>query len=111
MAAHAFHIKQHDLRPPLTRILRDEDGDPINLTGAEAVRFLMAASGSPQALIATTCSVLSATGGEVEYGWGQGQTATVGYYQGEFEIRWAASTPQTVPNVGFVDIVIGRGIA
>lgn len=120
---HAFQIKQFDRLPVLGAYLetsapgQSQDGDPINLhasgpLGAPSqVRFLMRASGAPSPLLTAAATIVAATAGEVEYHWQAGETATAGYFQGEFEITWTASRLQTVPNHGYIPITVADDIA
>lgn len=118
---HAFQIKQHDRLPVLAAALEKSggttDGDPIDLSASgplgvpSVVRFLMRASGAANSLVAQTATVTAATLGEVEYHWQSGETATSGYYEGEFEILWSASRLQTVPNQGYIPITVVDDVA
>lgn len=81
-----FSIKQNDLWPAIRAILRDSDGNAIDLTGS-TVTFTMRVYGSatPPVISAAAATVLSpATAGRVEYQWAGADTATLGMYQAEF---------------------------
>lgn len=104
--------KQHDLEPPPQSTLANADGDPINLTTADAVYFLMRPVGGGTAL-RVAATVVDATNGVVKHTWdtsgapwGTGHTDTVGTYDQEWEIMWPTSRPQTVPNESYNTIVI-----
>lgn len=104
-----FFIKRDDLVPAITGYVEDDRG-AVNLTQASAVTFSMRASGASAALISgAVASIVNATQGLIAYPWASGQTATVGYFEGEFKLTWPQG-PQRVPNPGFQPITVGRRI-
>lgn len=101
-----FTIKQNDTRPLLTRQLLDENGDAVDLTTADEVVFHMRG-----VITDGVCTIDDAAGGEVSYEWQTGDTATVGEYEGEFEVHWTDGGIQTFPNPGYLQISVGDDVA
>jgi hypothetical protein len=98
-----YALKTNDTFPPFIAVLSDLKG-VINLTGAEHVEFFMKTETHE---LKGLCTVLSATGGEVQYEWKAGDTAIAGTYQVEFKITWTTGkTVQSVPNEGYGALVI-----
>ena len=109
---HMFEIKEGDLLPELTgNAVSKVTGDPLDLAGA-GVRFLMRASGAASPLISATAAapIVNASQGELAYVWQAGDTATRGFYEGEFELIFPSTKPQTVPGRGYIGIVIDEDI-
>ncbi len=104
-----FSIKKGDTSPALRATLRYDDCTTINLTGASA-RFHMRQTGSASVLIDAAAVVVSVAG-IVEYRWTAPNTATVGAYEGEFEITYSDGKIETFPSDGFIAIEIVDSIA
>jgi hypothetical protein len=104
-----FYIKKGDLLPKITGTLVDSTGAAINLTGA-TVKLRMRLPGAASAKVDTAAAVLSASAGTVEYTWASGNTDTVGVYNAEWVLTFG-STLQTVPNNGFMQVVVGETLA
>lgn len=49
--------------------------------------------------------------GKVRYNWSASDTASVGTYEGEFEVTFADSTIETFPNSGFFSIIVTDDLA
>jgi hypothetical protein len=97
-------IKQHDTWPPLRATLK-ANNVAIDLTTATSVRLILQ-SPAPLTIIGV-CSIVSpATSGVVTYSWISSNTATVGTYNGEFEITWANGAIETVPNDNYFQVAI-----
>jgi hypothetical protein len=102
-------MKRGDLLPILTgQALNKRTGEPINLASAPFPRFLMRAKDGTPAIISATvgATVTNATQGALAYVWQSGNTATVGQFEGEFEVTFPGTTPQTVPGRGYIPITI-----
>lgn len=104
-----FSIKKGDTSPALRATLRYDDCSPINLTGATA-RFHMRQSGSSTVLI-DAAAVIVSVAGIVEYRWTSLNTATVGGYEGEFEVTYSDGKIETFPSDGFISIEVVDSIA
>lgn len=94
-------IAQNDTWPPLRGRAEDEDG-PIDMTGADWLKFIMKSGALTVSGTATVIDPEDADGNNWQYVWGATDTATVGSYNVELEIHWddLATPPQieTVPN-------------
>lgn len=109
---HAFQIKQHDRLPVVGVYLEQETGDPVpSLAAASRINFHMRATGAASYLVSGQATLISASLGEVEYHWQAGETATAGLFQYEFEVLWAGSKLQTVPNQGYEPLRVVDDIA
>lgn len=103
-------IKQGDTAPPLEATLRDAvTKAPVDLTGATQVRFKMrpAGSGATPTVDANAAIIGDPVNGRVRYVWVDADTAVPGRYEAEYQITWADTTKQTVPNEGyfFVNVI------
>jgi hypothetical protein len=107
----AFTLKKNDTRPMFVAALRDKAGtgaeEPLDLTGATEVLFLMRLESATGPLVVTgTAEVTDAEEGVVQYEWSVGDTEISGTFVAEFQITWADGGIETVPNDGYVSIVI-----
>lgn len=106
-----FYIKQNDTRPIITATLIDGDGSTVNLDGA-TVSFKMRVVGNTSAVsLAGTSAVSDAANGKVTYTWAAADTATVGEYEGEFQVTYSGGGIQTFPNNKYIEIEITDDIA
>lgn len=93
-----FFIKRNDTSPAVEYTLSTDDG-VVNLTGA-TVRFYMGN------VVAADAVVLNAIGGIVSYDWLPADTATVGFYNAEFEVIYSDGSKETFPNDGYIAVHI-----
>jgi len=105
-----FYIKQNDTRPILAATLIDGDGSAVNLDGA-TVAFKMRKVSTTVSVVDASATIADATNGEVTYTWSASDTATVGEYEGEFQVTYADSGIQTFPNSNYIEIEITDDIA
>lgn len=91
-----FTIKQHDQLPELVVTLGDFNGDTVDISGA-TVRFVMNVKGGENVLDRPAV-IVNPSGGVVKYTWQDGDTATIGKYSGEFEVRFGDGRVETFPN-------------
>lgn len=106
----SFYLKQGDTLDDLDRTLRNADGTAIDLSTATAVRFHMRRAGT--VIVDAAASVVgTASDGNVRYEWQSGDTDTPGHFQSEFEVTFASGKVITVPNDGFMPIIITEQIA
>lgn len=104
------NIKQHDTWPTLDAVLKDGNGDPIDLTAATQVKVL-AKNSTGSVTWSGTCTITSAPAGAVTYTFtGVTDTSTVNSYDAEFEITWTSGKITTVPTVGYFKIVVGADL-
>lgn len=105
----AFTIKQGDSAPNLRATLVNADTTPIDLTTAIGVSLIVKIKGAADTdppYFDNPCDITDALAGEVEYDWDIADTASIGEYNGEFEIDWGGGDLQTVPNDKYFDIII-----
>jgi hypothetical protein len=101
-----FYIKQNDTSPSLRAALKDGDNLAIDLTGA-TVRFHMKSLEDNTVVVdADATVVVPSVSGIVQYDWDNGDTATAGSYQGEFEVTFAGGAIETFPNKTNISISI-----
>ena len=101
-----FYIKQNDTSPSLRATLKDGDNIAIDLTGA-TVRFHMKSLEDKTVVVDADATIVSpSVNGIVQYDWDNGDTATAGSYQGEFEVTLAGGAVETFPNNTNISISI-----
>lgn len=105
-----FFIKQNDTRPIISATLIDGDGSSVNLDGA-TVKFIMRKASATAATTDAAATVADAAKGKVTYTWVAADTATVGSYEGEFQVTYSGGGIQTFPNNRYIDIEITDDIA
>jgi hypothetical protein len=91
-------IKQDDTYPPLSAVLSDAEG-PVDLSAAIDIKVFLQGPALP--LISGTCIADAdqvANKGKMTHTWLPAETATVGIYEGEIQVKWTASQIQTFPN-------------
>ena len=100
-----FYIKQNDLLPVITATLKDGDKNPVDLSTATSVKFLMRKVGASAAKVNAAAAITDAVGGDVTYSWVGTDTDTTGDYQAEWEVNWGTKT-ETFPNDGWLRVKI-----
>lgn len=103
----AFQIKKGDTSPAIEATVTDDDGDPLDLTGA-TVYFRMQEIATHQTVFDKTASIVDATEGIVEYNWDAADTDTTGMFYGEFQIEFSESNVQTHPRAGYKIIEVSE---
>lgn len=105
--ANEFYIKQNDTSPSLAAILRDANGDAIDLTGATVV-YSMQDKYSQILVNEQPVVITDAVNGTVRYDWQAGDTVEVGELRGEFEVTFNNGRIQTFPNAGHITINVTK---
>jgi len=105
-----FTIKQNDDSPAFERTLSDSSGTVINLTGS-TVRFHLYDQTKDTAKIDAAATITDAANGVVVYTWAAGDTDTVGWYWGEFEVTYSDTTVETFPNSGYISVKVTPELA
>jgi len=113
-----FVIKQGDSDSPIVDVLRDENGDAVNILDAE-VRFRMAPIQGGQPAIDEPASndQQGDDRGRVSYHWRPaagtvpGDTDVPGLYLGEWQVTYAEGGVQTFPNGGYIFVRITEAVA
>jgi hypothetical protein len=102
-------LKAGDTFPPLVTTL-EENGGPLDLTGAGTVTMRMASSSV--SMTDLVCTIVGApTNGVVEYEWDAGDTDTPGTYKVDFLINFGSGNLQSAPNDSEKEIVIRPAVA
>ena len=99
-----FSIKRNDTSPIIRRILKDADGAIIDVTGA-TVRFHMNELDGTN-VVDGLATINTGTAGDVQYSWIAADTATDGTFNCEWEITFADTRVETVPNSGHDTVTI-----
>ncbi len=108
----AYEIKRNDRRP-FWRVRLTANDQPVDLTGAFAVRFTMK-SGATIKVNKAPMVIVDALIGEVEYRWAAGDTNTADTYTAEVEVDWGTATDsstQSFPSTGYFTIKINEDLA
>lgn len=100
-----FVIKRNDQEPALTVEVTDENGAPIDLTGATA-KFFMKDPRSTLKVNGAAATITDAANGKAQYAWAPGDTDTDGEFYGEFEFTLASGRRLTAPSDGYIRIVV-----
>jgi hypothetical protein len=98
-------MKRNDLLPEIQGVCEDANG-PVDLTTASSVKFLMGLPGVTTNKVSAAATFVDRPNGVVKYSWVSGDTDTAGEYEGEFEVMWPGTKPETFPNRGKIKIVI-----
>jgi hypothetical protein len=102
-------VKAGDTYPSLVTTL-EENGGPLDLTGASSVTMRMASSSV--SMTDLVCTVVGdPTEGVVEYEWEAGDTATPGTYKVDFLIDFGDGQLQSAPNDSEKEIVIRPAVS
>lgn len=109
-----FTIKRGDTAPSITAQLLDGD-EPEPLDDA-TVAFRMV-NQSTDAEVTGLCSIENIEEGRVSYIWSEGDTDTVGWYDGEFIVDYDTpeslaefDTDETFPSNGYVEIEVTESL-
>ncbi|MGI5900830.1 MAG: BppU family phage baseplate upper protein [Christensenellales bacterium] len=97
-------LKRGDTRHAIRAVLKDADGDPVNLTDCQ-VKFKMAPLSGP-ATISRAAHIQNAEKGEVWVVWVPGETDTSGIYRAEFQVTYPDGRRETFPYNGYISIQI-----
>lgn len=106
-------IKQGDLTPTIRQTLRDGSGAPLDLSGC-TVTFRLRRKGlvlGETIIAAGVVTLLDAVNGRVEYAWVTGDTASPGYFAGEWIVVFPVDKPLTSPSNGFIFVRINPNLS
>ena len=103
-----FYIKQGDTLPVLTATATNEDGSPLDVTGA-TITFRMRGKAVSGFVIESTADIIDAAAGVLQWAdWTTTQTAEPGVYFADFLVVFSGGGRQTVPTKGSIIVrVIG----
>jgi len=99
-------------RQPYFRVTLLRGGEAINLENAESVAFKMWRNGREiMPTVVTGAAVVIQTGadtdkGVVEYRWGAADLALYGNFTAAFVISWPTALPETVPDLGYITVLV-----
>ena len=97
-------LKRGDTRHALKAVLKDANGNPVNLENC-TVTFRMASLGQ-SALVDREVDMHDALAGEVWVVWAPGETDVSGVYRAEFQVTYPDGRKETFPNSGYLSIQI-----
>lgn len=105
-----FKIKRNDTSPAIVYQLQDDDGNPVDISGYNEVRFLMLPRhGSSLTVDDDTGGnvvVDDAANGVVKYEWQSSDTDTAESFKAEWEVEYSDGTFETFPNDNFITVEI-----
>lgn len=104
-----FQIKVGDRLPGVPLFLLGADGEPLDITTAEAVRVRMWTPhrpGSRAYVVDAAPVIVDAATGSLRYDWAAGETSVVGEFAMDVVVTWPVGRQQTFPTVGWVTIEI-----
>jgi len=108
-----FIIKQGDTAPAIKAQLLDSDEQPVDLTAVQDVRYFM--RDRDQVIVNETMSggvsVIDAQNGRVQYSWSDGDTDSPGQKISEFTVTYQSGKEETLPNQGYIYVVIEEDVA
>lgn len=102
-----FVLAEDDRDAAIIRTITDEDGNPEDVSGA-TITFLMEAPDGTEVIrdAANTSFVTDGTDGQIQYSWGETDTATPGSYRARFIIDKTTGRQETWPNHRWLEILI-----
>lgn len=101
MAGLVYSIARNDALVVMRATLTGDDGAVADLTGATVAFYLETSNHADLVIDGRACTVLSpATAGRVEMTWQAADTATPGYYWGEFKVDYGGGQIRTFPTSG-----------
>lgn len=99
-------MKRGDLLPAFERVLRDENGHPLDLTG-KTVTFRLREQGGSVLKVDAEAELVNAEKGRVRYVWEGTDTSQAGLFDAEFVVEHAGGDgPRTLPQSYFYVIEI-----
>jgi hypothetical protein len=105
-----FEVKRGDTAPTFRAQCLDGT-DPVNLTAAPTVRFLMKTSAGVSVVAANmTKDDQTTLPGWVRYAWDSDDLAAAGTYLAEVEVTWADGKIQTFPRDEHVYVLVAEDL-
>jgi hypothetical protein len=104
MSGYDITLKRGDTRHAIKAVLKDTDGNPVNLEGC-TVAFRMAALGQPS-VIDRAAHIQDPVAGEVWVVLAAEEVQTPGIYRAELQVVYGDGRKETFPNTGYLSIQI-----
>lgn len=106
-----FYIGQGDTASPLSDVLRDAAGAPVDIQGASIHLTLTPIRGGAPLVDGPAENDQNADGadgskGRVHFEWGAGDTDDAGTFLGTWTVTYAGGEIQTFPNAGYIAVRI-----
>ena len=103
-----FEVGQGDTQFPVEGTLEDSDGQVVDLSSADEIKFQMAPiAGGDLTVDADAVLVTDGTDGEVRYVWQAGETDVAGFYLAKWLVIWNdPDDKQSFPNDGYIIVHI-----
>jgi hypothetical protein len=105
----AIYIKQGNLLPIVDQVLYDSAG-PVNLASA-TVNFVAKNPATGSVQINSSCSVLTATAGRVQYNYTTADVSMAAVYNAEFQVSFTGSKYESFPNDGYLKFVVASKLS
>lgn len=111
-----FILRAGDTAASIASTLEDENGDPVSIQNATVRFHLGSITGTTVVVNADANNDQNGAGtdgtkGNVSYDWGAADTATAGWYVGEWQVTYADNSVQTFPNGDYLYVLINEQIA
>ena len=103
-----FFLKTGDRAPSLTAQAKDATGTPVPFGAGATAKFSMKlrVGGTTLKVNGATATVVDQSLGTLQYDWASADVDAAGTYDGEFEVTKTDGRKLTVPNDGYITIVI-----
>ena len=95
-----FVIKRQARRPYIRLLVKDQNGDAFDFTGAVDATFLMYDSEGVEIISSPATLETPLTTGVVSYAWLDGDTDVAGEFRAEFDVNYGAGELLTIPVKG-----------
>lgn len=109
-----FIIKKNNTLPSLQLTLVDRGclggKEPYNLDGVSGVTFTMTNNCGDYKVFSKPASILSVSGGTIQYNWSPSDTNEHGKFLGEFQLMYSDGNIMSIPQNGFLQIEISKNI-
>ena len=105
-----FYLKKGDTLPVVDAKLGSLATGAEDLTGA-TVLFRLRKRGASTNAISAPAAIVSPTEGTVRYSWIDGDTTSLGIYDGEFVVTFSDGKVKTFPNNGYFIIEITANLS
>jgi hypothetical protein len=110
-----YYLKRGDTARSIEVVLLDPNEDPVDLTSASSIKFIMRKKeirgGSSAPKVSEAAVVVNAAAGLVRYDWAEADVDTVGIYLAEWEVTWTLGGPtDTYPSHGYAEVIIAQDL-